>query len=97
MSVAFQPRHNPDIVVRIFFEVALLVLLDLAGSGRGFLGGVLIPAPAAVRIRCQQDIIPAAAADLVPFDLDIVAAREPAAKIAGPGGDEYVVGPGAVT
>ena len=32
-----------------------------------------------------------------PFDFDVVAAREPAAEIAGPGGDEYVVGPGAVT
>ena len=97
MAVAFQPCQNPEIVVCVFFELALLILLDLAGSGSGFLGGVLIPAPAAVRVCGQQDIISAAAGNPVPFDLDIGTAREPAAQIAGPGDDIYVVGPGAVT
>lgn len=97
MPVAFQPGHYTNIVVGILFELALLVLLDLAGSSRGLLGGVLIPAPAPVRVGRQQDIISAAAGDFVPFDLDIVTARKPAAQIAGPGGDKYVIGPGAVT
>ena len=69
--MAFSSGSHPDIVCRIWLQLAALVSLEDCRGGSGRLPGALVPVPFPGGVCSHVNIITVAAVDRVPFQSDI--------------------------